>query len=125
MRAAGLVIVEHALAHGCIRWAPDGRTVDLYLSNDADTIQAARPHRQTIEAVLRRAVAFHRQLSIPHPEPFCRFREVRWCQAGTCPSCGGPVGEHEFLRCDLCALGVALALAAPKEVERRAEERRG
>ncbi len=124
MRVAGLAIVQHAIDHGFITWQPDG-TVHLHLSTDADTIEAARPHRQTIGAILRRAAAFHRQLATPHPEPFCRFREPRWCQPETCPSCGGPVAEHEFLRCDLCALGVELALAAPKEAERRAEERRG
>ena len=117
MRACGLAIVRHALEHGFIGW--QGGVPRLLLSRDEITAHALRPHWQTIQAVLRRASAFRRQLTAPGTEPFVRFRDPRWTAEG-CPSCGGKVGEHEFLRCDLCTLGAGLALAAPEEAEQLA-----
>lgn len=113
MRAAGLAIVEHAAVHGFLVW--EGGIPRLMLSDDTITLRTVRSHWQTIQAVLRRAEAFGRQLASPGPDPFCRYRESRWCPPGTCPSCGGKTGEYEFLRCDLCAVAMQLALVAPVE----------
>lgn len=64
--------------------------------------------RNTIAAVLRRAAMFARQLAVPSSDPFVRLRDPKWTAEG-CPSCGGPVREHD-LRCELCALAARLAL---------------
>jgi hypothetical protein len=64
--------------------------------------------RNTVQAVLRRAALFAQQLSTLSPDPFVHFRDPKWTAEG-CPSCGGPIGEHE-LRCQLCSLAAELAL---------------
>lgn len=116
MRACGLAIVKHGLDHGFIAW--EAGVPRLLLADDAATRATVRPHWSTIAAVLRRAGTFRRQLAIPGPKPFVRFRESRWTAEG-CPSCGGKVGEHE-LRCGLCSLAAEIVLAAPEEEERLA-----
>ncbi len=43
MRAPVLAIVQRALDHGFVEWQPGG-VLRLRLSDDADTIEAVRPH---------------------------------------------------------------------------------
>lgn len=124
MRACGLAILKHGAEHGFLLW--EAGVPRLLLSEDVDTVRTVRPHWSTIAAVLRRAEAFRAQLRQGGPDPFLRYRDARWCPPGTCPSCGGKVGEHEFLRCGLCALAVEIALAAPPDPERvRGQAREG
>jgi hypothetical protein len=73
-----------------------------------ELVQSVREDRRTIDAVLRRAEVFAKQLATSSPDPFVRFRKPRRTEEG-CPSCGGEIREHD-LRCDLCAVAVKLAL---------------
>ncbi len=105
MRARGLDTIQLLAARGLLTWengAPRPRVVPPELA------QSLREDRRTIEAVLRRAAIFSKQLATASPDPFVRFRDPKWTHEG-CPSCGGPLKEHD-LRCDLCTLAVALAL---------------
>lgn len=104
MRARGLATVRELSARGLLTWGPDGPR----LAVPPDLAPVVREDRRTIEAVLRRVAVFSRQLATPSPDPFVRLRDPKWTAEG-CPSCGAPLGEHE-LRCELCALAVALAL---------------
>jgi len=54
---------------------------------------------QDPEAGRRRAASFARQLAVPSPDPFLRYRDQRWCGEG-CPSCGIGLRAHERWRCD-------------------------
>jgi hypothetical protein len=105
VRARGLATVEHLAARGFLSWEDGAPRVSVIPS---ELIRSIREDRRTIEAVLRRAAAFSRQLSTASADPFVRLRDPKWTAEG-CPSCGGLVREHE-LRCELCALAVALAL---------------
>ncbi|OGC01447.1 MAG: hypothetical protein A3G35_10975 [candidate division NC10 bacterium RIFCSPLOWO2_12_FULL_66_18] len=105
MRARGLATVQHLAVRGLLTWedgAPRPRGIPPELA------QSVQEDRRTIEAVLRRAAVFSRQLATASLDPFVRFRDPKWTAEG-CPSCGGPVGEHK-LRCELCAVAVSLAL---------------
>lgn len=113
MRVRGLGLVREALGRGAVIWTEG--VPRLRLSPDPETQRAVREDRQTIEAVMRRAAAFAQQLQEPSPDPFLRFRDPKWC-AGGCPSCGVPVPEHQWLRCDLCAAAAELVLHADPAV---------
>lgn len=112
MRACGLAILKHGAENGFLVW--EAGVPRLLLSEDVDTVRTVRPHWSTIAAVLKRAEKFRAQLLVADVHPFCRYRDSRWTPPGTCPSCGGKVGEHE-LRCPLCALAAELALHAPEQ----------
>jgi hypothetical protein len=105
MRVRGLATVQHLAARGLLAWEDGTPRLPVIPSELA---QSVREDRRTIEAVLRRAQVFAKQLATASLDPFVRFRDPKWTADG-CPSCGAPVGEYE-LRCDLCALAVALAL---------------
>lgn len=119
VRARGLHVLKALHEQGAVAW--EGGVPRLLVPDDPAVARMVLEDRQTIEAVLRRAAAFHRQLTEPSCGPLVRFRDPRWTAEG-CPSCGGKIAEHEFLRCGLCALGVELALTAPEEAERLAHE---
>lgn len=104
MRKRGLATIRDLSTRGLVRWEPDGPRLKV----PPEHAQSLWQDRRTIKAVLRRAAVFAEQLATASPNPFVRFRDPRWTAEG-CPSCGGPVREHD-LRCDLCALAVALAL---------------
>ncbi len=112
MRVRGIHLLETFHRQGRVTWE-DG-VPGVLVPNDPDVARMVREDLRTIQAVLRRAAAFRRQLSAPSPDPFVRFREPRWCPPGTCPCCGAKIGEHEFLRCGLCALAVEITLAGPE-----------
>jgi hypothetical protein len=105
MRTRGLATVQDLSARGLLIWGPDGPQLQV----PREVAPAVRQDRRTIDAVLRRAGAFARQLAIPSVDPFVRLRAPKWTQEG-CPACGGPMGRSE-LRCDLCSVAVMLALA--------------
>jgi len=105
MRARGLATVQHLAARGMLTWENGAPGLPVVPSELA---QSVREDRRTIEAVLRRAAVFTKQLATASPDPFVRLRDPQWTADG-CPSCGGPVREHD-LRCELCAVAVALAL---------------
>jgi hypothetical protein len=105
MRARGLATVEHLAARGFLSWEDGAPRVSIIPS---ELIKSIREDRRTIEAVLRRAAVFAKQLGTASVDPFVRFRDPKWTGGG-CPSCGGEVREHE-LRCGMCSLAVALAL---------------
>ena len=111
MRVRGLRVLHALHEQGAVTWY-DGAP-ELLLPEDPDVARIVQEDAQTICAVLRRAAAFRQQLTVLSSEPFLRFRAPKWTVEG-CPSCGGKVTEHEFLRCGLCALGAELALAAPE-----------
>lgn len=115
MRKRGLALLRTLHEQGRVTW--EDATPGLLVPDEPEVARAVREDLRTIQAVLRRAAAFRQQLATSSPEPFVRFRDPRWTAEG-CPSCGGKIGEHEFLRCSLCALGVELALVAPAEAER-------
>ncbi len=105
MRSRGLDTVQRLAARGLLTWeqgAPKPCQIPPELA------RSAREDRRTIEAVLRRAAVFARQLATASLDPFVSFRDPKWTAEG-CPSCGGPIREHEP-RCELCALAVTLAL---------------
>jgi len=108
MRARGLALLKALHDQGDVIWH-DGafRLVDAP-KVDGAVAAMLRQDQQTIQAVLRRATVFVRQLAVPSPDPFVRLRDPKWTAEG-CPACGSPVADHE-LRCELCALAVALAL---------------
>lgn len=109
MRTRGLSFLRGLLHEGAVIWQA-GVPGICVPEDDPELVQMVREDLQTIMAVLRRAEVFRRQLGTASVEPFLRFRHWKWT-AEACTSCGGRVTEHEFLRCDLCALGVDLALA--------------
>lgn len=102
MRARGLATLQHLAARGLLAWAPRLPVIPSELA------RSIREDRRTIEAVLRRAAVFAKQLATASVDPFVRLWDPKWTAEG-CPSCGGPVREDD-LRCSLCALAVALAL---------------
>ena len=104
MRVRGLDTVQRLAACGLLTWGPDGLRLDV----PPDLAPMVRQDRRTIEAVLRRAAVFAKQLASASPDPFVRLRDPQWTVDG-CPSCGGPVRDHD-LRCELCTLAVTLAL---------------
>jgi len=108
MRARGLALLRALHDQGDVVWH-DGafRLVDAP-KVDRGVAAMLRQDRQTIQAVLRRATVFTRQLAIPSPDPFVRLRDPKWTAEG-CPACGSPMGEHE-LRCALCTVAMALIL---------------
>ena len=117
MRGRGLRLLRALHERGGVVW--EAGVPGLLTPEDPDVACMLHEDRQTLLAVLRRAAVFRRQLLVQTLDPFLRFRDPRWTAEG-CPSCGGKAGEHEFLRCDLCALGVELALAAPAGAEQPA-----
>jgi hypothetical protein len=106
MRTRGLATLR--LLSPTVVWEKDGRCkVDV----PPEIARQVREDRATMLAVLRRAAVFYHQLATPSADPFVRLRAPRkWTAKGSCPSCGGELTEKETLRCDLCALGVELAL---------------
>ena len=110
MRARGLRVLRALHERGAVTWCADA--VELLLPEDPDAARIVHEDAQTIWAVLRRAAGFRQQLLSPSTEPFLRYRVQKGTAEG-CPSCGRRMTEHEFLRCDLCALGAELALATP------------
>lgn len=94
MRARGLATVQHLAARGLLTWQDGAPRLPMIPSELA---QSLREDRRTIEAVLRRAAVFAKQLATASPDPFVRFRDPKWTAEG-CPSCGGPVGEQTCLR---------------------------
>lgn len=105
MRARGLATVQTLAARGLVSWE-DGTPRPCLIP--PELAQSIREDRRTIEAVLRRAAVFAKQLATASPDPFVRLRDPKWTADG-CPSCGGQIREHD-LRCELCVLAVALAL---------------
>lgn len=104
MRERGLATIRDLSTRGLLRWELGGARFDV----PPDMLPVVRQDRRTIEAVLRRASVFSRQLSTAGPDPFVRLRDPKWTAEG-CPSCGAAIGEDE-LRCGLCALAAELAL---------------
>ena len=98
-------MVSDLHTRGLVKWGPDGAAV-LVVPSELESV--VRQDRQTINAVLRRATVFLRQLATSGPDPFVRLRDARWTTKG-CPSCGGRLAERE-LRCELCSVAAELAL---------------
>lgn len=119
MRARGLCLLRAFHERGAVTW--EEGVPALSVPDDPELTRTVHEDLQTIRAVLRRAVAFRRQLLTRSAEPFLRYRAPKWTAEG-CPSCGGKVAEHEFLRCGLCALAAELALAAPAQAQQPAQE---
>ncbi len=104
MRARGLATVCDLFARGLLVWEVDGPRLKV----PPDLAPVVSQDRRTIDAVLRRAAVFSRQMAITSVDPFVRLRDPKWTTDG-CPSCGASIGEHD-LRCDLCSVAVTLAL---------------
>jgi hypothetical protein len=108
MRARGVALLKALHEQGDVIWQNGVPRLVDHPKVDAGVALMLRRDRQTIQAILRRAAVFAEQLAIASPDPFVRLRDPKWTAEG-CPSCGGPIREHE-LRCELCSLAAALAL---------------
>lgn len=129
MRVRGLATLRTLLQQGEVYVDLKSGQFFVYEPSDRQALRAFKEDSSTIAAVLRRAAVFRTQLETTSAEPFLCLRPG--FSADRCPACGGPSTrcpscgssvEAEALRCDLCAVGAEMALAAAEQKGRKMQE---